>query len=306
MASGDDRQRGLTKNIFGRCSKKAVVSRPAHTEGTSSSQPATQSQPSPPLPTPAASSPQFYSPDPHLPSPDLTQTTPFYPYYPPPPYHGAHPPYLFHLSKDPTHKIRDIIRSRYDAPYISWKKVPKEVRDIWFREFEKQVLGREPTPVELHSHTHKRQEDQQWIDERARRAYEDYTRLRESQAAAGEGSSAGSTDYSDYRTWSQAVGGIQHGRVYGLGSQAYAYEGQSSSGGSFSSSTQESLYTQQIAALTAELEQVRKAQANWQMQMQQQQMQIQQQQAQMLKEMRKMREQMSSGRSTTEDETESE
>ncbi|KAH0458272.1 hypothetical protein IEQ34_013587 [Dendrobium chrysotoxum] len=126
----------------------------------------------------------------------------------------------------------------------------------------KQVLGREPTPVELHSHTHKRQEDQQWIDERARRAYEDYTRLRESQAAAGECSSAGSTDYSDYRTWSQAVGGMQHDRVYGLGSQAYAYEGQSSSGGSFSSSTQECLYTQQIAALTAELEQVRKAQAD--------------------------------------------
>ncbi|KAH0435231.1 hypothetical protein IEQ34_026641 [Dendrobium chrysotoxum] len=144
---------------------------------------------------------------------------------------------------------------------------------------------------------------------------EEYTRLRESQAAAGEGSSAGSTDYSDYRTWSQAVGGMQHGRVYGLGSQAYAYEGQSSSGGSFLSSTHESLYTQQIAALTAELEQVRKAQADWQMQMQQQQMQmqqqqmqIQQQQAQMLEEMKKMREHMSSGRSTAspEDETESE
>ncbi|KAH0467879.1 hypothetical protein IEQ34_002912 [Dendrobium chrysotoxum] len=128
--------------------------------------------------------------------------------------------------------------------------------------------------------------------------HEEYTRLRESQSAAGEGSSAGSTDYSDYRTWSQAVGGMQHGRVYGLGSQAYAYEGQSSSGGSFSSSTQESLYTQQIAALRAELEQVRKAQADWQMQIQQQQMQIQQQQAQMLEEMRKMRKQISSDRST--------
>ncbi|PKU64992.1 hypothetical protein MA16_Dca004607 [Dendrobium catenatum] len=35
----------------------------------------------------------------------------------------------------------------------------------------KEVLGREPTPVKLHSHTHKRQEDQQWIDEQARKAY---------------------------------------------------------------------------------------------------------------------------------------
>ncbi|KAH0462633.1 hypothetical protein IEQ34_010208 [Dendrobium chrysotoxum] len=112
-------------------------------------------------------------------------------------------------------------------------------------------MGREPTPVELHSHTHKRQEDQQWIDERARRAY---VRGLYTASRTLKGSSAGSTDYSDYRTWSQAVGGMQHGRVYGLGSQAYAYEGQSSSGGSFSSSTQKSLYTQQIDALTAELE----------------------------------------------------
>ncbi|KAH0449745.1 hypothetical protein IEQ34_020437 [Dendrobium chrysotoxum] len=134
---------------------------------------------------------------------------------------------------------------------------------------QKAVLGREPTPAELHSHTHKRQEDQRWVDERARKAFE-YTRIRESQTAVGEGSSGGSTEYSDYRTWSQVVGGMQHGRVYGLGSQAYAYEGQTSSGCNFSYSTQESLYTQQITALTAELEHVRKAQADWQMQMQQQ------------------------------------
>ncbi|KAH0456407.1 hypothetical protein IEQ34_014314 [Dendrobium chrysotoxum] len=247
MASGDDRQRGLIKNIFGRRSKKAVVSRPARTEGTSSSQPATESQPSPPIPTPAASSPQFYSPDPHLPSPDLTQTTPFYPYYPPPPYHGAHPPYSSYVPPPPQAATAPSqpATARPSCPAAAVEAT--EGRML----IEPDVLGREPTPVELHSHTHKRQEDQQWIDERARRAYI------KSQAAAGEGSSAGSTDYSDYRTWSQA-----------------------------------------IASLTAELEQVQKAQADWQMQMQQQQIQMQQQQAQMLEEMRKMREQMSSGRST--------
>ncbi|KAH0470637.1 hypothetical protein IEQ34_000360 [Dendrobium chrysotoxum] len=166
---------------------------------------------------------------------------------------------------------------------------------------QKAVLGREPTPVELHSHTHKRQEDQRWVDERARKAFEEYTRIRESQTAAAEGSSGGSTEYSDYHTWSQAIGGMQHVRVYGLGSQAYTYEGQTSSGCSFSSSTQESLYTQQITALTAELEQVQKAQADWQMQMQQQmeiQQQMQIQQTQMLEEMQRMREQMSSEKST--------
>ncbi|KAI0493356.1 hypothetical protein KFK09_027633 [Dendrobium nobile] len=44
---------------------------------------------------------------------------------------------MFYPSKQLTHKIRDIIRSIFDASYISWKKVPKEVRKIWFREFEK-------------------------------------------------------------------------------------------------------------------------------------------------------------------------
>ncbi|KAH0462703.1 hypothetical protein IEQ34_010278 [Dendrobium chrysotoxum] len=136
---------------------------------------------------------------------------------------------------------------------------------------DKAVLGREPTPVELHSHTYKRQEDQRWVDERARKAFvKEYIRIRESQTTVSEGSSGGSIEYSDYRTWSQAVGGMQNGRVYELGSQAYAYEGQKSSGCSFSSSTQESLYIQQITALTTELEQVWKAQADWQMQMQQQ------------------------------------
>ncbi|KAL0911745.1 hypothetical protein M5K25_019906 [Dendrobium thyrsiflorum] len=179
MASRDQRQKDLIKNTFRR-SKKVTggPSRPTHTEGAASSQPASQSQPSPPVPPPTASSPQFHSPDPRFPSPDVTQSTPFYPYYPPPPSHGGPPPYpypypyppyvppppqpstgepstpaaaqqategrmliepdgdTFHPSKQSTHKIRDIIRSRYDAPYLSWKKVPKDVRDMWFREFE--------------------------------------------------------------------------------------------------------------------------------------------------------------------------
>ncbi|KAL0903917.1 hypothetical protein M5K25_025980 [Dendrobium thyrsiflorum] len=61
MALGDECHRGVVKNIFGRHNKKM-------TSGTSLSQSATQSQPSPLLPTPAASSPQFYSPDPRFPS----------------------------------------------------------------------------------------------------------------------------------------------------------------------------------------------------------------------------------------------
>ncbi|KAL0926167.1 hypothetical protein M5K25_004560 [Dendrobium thyrsiflorum] len=118
----------------------------------------------------------------------------------------------------------------------------------------KEMLVREPTPVELHSHTHKRQEDQQWIDERARKAHEEYTRLRESQAVASEGPSGSYIEYSEYRIWSQAVGGMQHGMVYGLGSQAQAYKGMTSSGSNFASPSQDSSYSQQITALQAELE----------------------------------------------------
>ncbi|KAL0916275.1 hypothetical protein M5K25_013770 [Dendrobium thyrsiflorum] len=75
-----------------------------------------------------------------------------------------------------------------------------------------------------------------------------------SQTAAGEDPSGSSVEYSEYRIWSQAVGGMQHGRVYGLGSQAQAYEGMTSTGSSFASSSQDS-YSQQITALQAELEQ---------------------------------------------------
>ncbi|KAI0493355.1 hypothetical protein KFK09_027632 [Dendrobium nobile] len=75
-------------------------------------------------------------------------------------------------------------------------------------------------------------------------------------------------EYSEYHIWSQVIGGMQYGRVYGLGSQAQAYEGMTSTGSSFAASSHESLYNQQISALQAELEQVRKSQADWQVQLQ--------------------------------------
>ncbi|PKU84787.1 hypothetical protein MA16_Dca008197 [Dendrobium catenatum] len=41
----------------------------------------------------------------------------------------------------PIHMIRDIIKNKYDAPYLSWKKIPKLVRDIWFGEFQVYLFG---------------------------------------------------------------------------------------------------------------------------------------------------------------------
>ncbi|PKU80218.1 hypothetical protein MA16_Dca005749 [Dendrobium catenatum] len=62
---------------------------------------------------------------------------------------------------------------------------------------------------------------------------------------------------------------MQHGRVYGLGAQAQAYEGMTFCTASiFASSSHDSLQAQQISALQAELEQVRKSQADWQAQLQ--------------------------------------
>ncbi|KAL0919984.1 hypothetical protein M5K25_009080 [Dendrobium thyrsiflorum] len=43
---------------------------------------------------------------------------------------------MFYPLKQPMHKIRDIIRSMFNAQYVFWKKIPKKVYDMWFREFE--------------------------------------------------------------------------------------------------------------------------------------------------------------------------
>ncbi|KAI0519860.1 hypothetical protein KFK09_007321 [Dendrobium nobile] len=60
-----------------------------------------------------------------------------------------------------------------------------------------------------------------------RRRLDDFLRVRESRQSTGEGSSSGSAHTSEYHTWSEVVGGRQRGRVYGMGSQAFAIEGSS-------------------------------------------------------------------------------
>ncbi|XP_020686615.1 uncharacterized protein LOC110102576 [Dendrobium catenatum] len=425
MAFGDELPHKSIKNIFVRPKKvngsPSSVARPS--VGASSSHIATQTQPSPTLPTPPAGS-QFYSPDLRFPLPYPMHCTFFYPYYPPSsqgvpstypyslytqPFYYPSPPLpfpggpftfmkqrpettsspttngrmlikpegdTFHPSEKPTHKIEDIIRSKFDAPYVSWKKIPQEVRDIWFKEFErdfywlpqhnakirknfekrgstllrdmftyirksgeralwisesvwdeltriwaslddskrrdqnkmnrasdirgmgnalhsggsvphtknrrrlKEILGKKPTVDALNTRTHQRREDQQWVDHRTRRAFEEYTRLRESHNVASEGSSAASTNCSDYNIWSQEVGRMHKGRVYGLDSRAHAFEGQASGSSRISASNQEGLVSQQVTALTTELEQVRKSQKVMQMQ-----------QSRMLEELHKIREQ---------------
>ncbi|KAL0909979.1 hypothetical protein M5K25_020897 [Dendrobium thyrsiflorum] len=254
MASGKEPNRGLIKNIYKMCNKKVTggPSRSVHTQGISYTQPATHSQPA--THTQLATHTQSTAHNPHLPSLDATHSTLFYPYYPPPPY-GGPPAYPYPLYISPYYPPPPLSLLQVDLRTAAVAEQTTDGRMLIAPDGDmyKEMLGREPTPVELHSHTHKWHEDQQWIDERARKAHE-YTRLRESQAAVGESPSGGSVEYSEYHIWSQAVGGMQYGRVYGLGSQAQAYEGMTSSGSSFASPPQDSSYSQQITALQAELE----------------------------------------------------
>ncbi|KAI0530795.1 hypothetical protein KFK09_000343 [Dendrobium nobile] len=80
----------------------------------------------------------------------------------------------------------------------------------------KEHLGREPTPLELHTRTHQHQADQRWVDEKAKKAHDDFVRARDSRQSTGEGSSSGSAHISEYHTWSEVVGGRQKGRVVHL------------------------------------------------------------------------------------------
>ncbi|KAI0504023.1 hypothetical protein KFK09_014970 [Dendrobium nobile] len=260
--------------------------------------------------------------------------------------------------------IRDIIKNKYDAPYLSWKKIPKPVRDMWFGEFQKEFrwllehntriitnferrgatrlrdrftdirksgqrpnwigegvwadlssawatpefvkmreqnkqnrasdygglgsslytggsvphmehrrrlkehLGREPTPLELHTRTHQHQADQQWVDEKAKKAHDDFVRARDSRQSTGEGSSSGSAHISEYHTWSEVVDGRQKGRVYGLGAQGYAIEGSSSTSAFHDLSGAEESISERVAALTREIEEMRKVQNEMQAELQ--------------------------------------
>ncbi|KAL0924511.1 hypothetical protein M5K25_005344 [Dendrobium thyrsiflorum] len=98
-----------------------------------------------------------------------------------------------------------------------------------------------------------------------RRRLDDFIRDRENQQSTGEGSSSGSTQYSEYHTWSNVVGGRQRGRVYGLGSQDYAYEGNSSTLTFYDVIVAEETIS---AALTKEIEEIRKVQNEMQAKLQ--------------------------------------
>ncbi|XP_020678922.1 uncharacterized protein LOC110097050 isoform X2 [Dendrobium catenatum] len=129
-------------------------------------------------------------------------------------------------------------------------------------------LGREPTPLELHTRTHQHQADQKWVDEKSKKAHDDFLRVRESRQSTGEGSSSGSAHTSEYQTWSEVVGGRQRGRVYGMGSQAFAIEGSSYTSAFHDPSGAEESVSERVAALTREIEEMKRVQNEMQAELQ--------------------------------------
>ncbi|KAI0512145.1 hypothetical protein KFK09_012781 [Dendrobium nobile] len=69
-------------------------------------------------------------------------------------------------------------------------------------------------------------------------------------------------------TWSEVVGGRQKGRVYGLGAQGYAIEGSSSTSAFHDLSGAEESVSERVAALTREIEEMRKVQNEMQAELQ--------------------------------------
>ncbi|KAI0498034.1 hypothetical protein KFK09_021275 [Dendrobium nobile] len=94
-----------------------------------------------------------------------------------------------------------------------------------------------------------------------RRRLDDFLRVRESRQSTGEGSSSGSAHTSEYHTWSEVVGGRQRGRVYGMGSQAFAIEGSSYTSAFYDPSGAEESVSERVAALTREIEEMKRVQA---------------------------------------------
>ncbi|PKU60315.1 hypothetical protein MA16_Dca026062 [Dendrobium catenatum] len=97
---------------------------------------------------------------------------------------------------------------------------------------------------------------------------DDFVRARESRQSTVEGSSSGSAHTSKYHTWSDVVGGRHRGRIYGLGSQGYAYEGCSSTSTFYDPSGAEETVSQRVAALTREIEEMRRVQNEMQAELQ--------------------------------------
>ncbi|KAH0461291.1 hypothetical protein IEQ34_008866 [Dendrobium chrysotoxum] len=192
---------------------------------------------------------------------------------------------LFHPSKQPTHKIRDIIRSRYDAPYLSWQKIPKEKEFCWLPQYIDRIRKNFEKRGSNHMRdmfTDLRKSGQRplwmgesvWAELSAAWSSPNYSRRRDQNRqnrasdVGGLGSSlhiGGSVPHTEQRRCLNTNICMLQKAVLGreltpVKLHSHTHKQQEENNGLTSVRgkhfTQESLYSQQIAALTSELEQV--------------------------------------------------
>ncbi|QCD82504.1 putative transposase [Vigna unguiculata] len=130
--------------------------------------------------------------------------------------------------------ISDILKSHYNEPWPSWKKIPIRQRDLWFGELLAKMNGMPPTLIELFRHTHQRRKDNSWVDEKSEQVNAEFTRKFEELTQSA--STQGITPPNELDVWCDVVG-TKNGRIYGLGMESTAirgwpyYHGTSSSNG---------------------------------------------------------------------------
>ncbi|KAJ8420673.1 hypothetical protein Cgig2_025355 [Carnegiea gigantea] len=75
-----------------------------------------------------------------------------------------------------THSGMDVFESKFDEPWPNWKKVPMNICDLWFGEFDTKILGREPTIDEIFMYTHTKRDSgeissDKFVDKRSEDAH---------------------------------------------------------------------------------------------------------------------------------------
>ncbi|XP_020695613.1 uncharacterized protein LOC110109062 [Dendrobium catenatum] len=141
---------------------------------------------------------------------------------------------------DPSHGHVQDIRKSGQCPHWIGEGVWADLSSAWatpefikMREQNKQNIASDCGGLGSSLHTggsvpHTEHRRRLRVDEKAKKAHDDFVRARESHQSTGEGSSSGSAHTFEYHTWSDVVDGRQRGQIYGLGLQGYAYESSSS------------------------------------------------------------------------------
>ncbi|CAI9276920.1 unnamed protein product [Lactuca saligna] len=110
--------------------------------------------------------------------------------------------------------IACILKTMFDGPWTSWKKIDKEHHDAMWEHFKQATLKRPPTGVELYARLDTKRSTQEYITPKAAKVKEAY----ESAMVAKFGDDTSYHLLLDNETWCDVSGGVNKGRIYGFGS----------------------------------------------------------------------------------------